>query len=152
MKQKYLLLTMILFVFSFLFFAPSFALISGDFGSEGGGPPDGCVDFEDLMIFAMAYGTIPSDTNWNPDCDLYLDGKIDFEDLMIFAMHYGDDCGGCTLPSLPTLKIQKRRECAGEFINPKGEIIKIEKQIFDVCLLELGKYAPIIKKGGINKI
>jgi len=25
------------------------------------------------------------------------------------------------------LKIQKGRECTGEFINPKGEIIKIEK-------------------------
>ena len=89
MKQKYLLLTMILFVFFFLFFATSLALIPGDFGSAGGGPPDGVVDFEDLMIFAMAYGSTPSDTNWNPLCDIYPDDKIDFEDLMIFAMNYG---------------------------------------------------------------
>ena len=74
----------------------------GDFGGPGG-IPDNHVDFEDLMIFAMAYGSTPSDANWNPICDLYLDGKIDFEDLMIFAMHYGDDCGGCTLPSAPSL-------------------------------------------------
>ena len=54
------------------------------------------VDFEDLMIFALVYGSTPSDTNWNPVCDIASpdgsttsDGVIDFEDLMIFAMHYG---------------------------------------------------------------
>jgi hypothetical protein len=96
MKQKYLLLIIILFVFLFLFSTPSLALIPGDFGSADNGPPDGVVDFEDLMIFALAYGSIPVDTNWNPDCDIggsngstTPDGVIDFEDLMIFAMHYG---------------------------------------------------------------
>ena len=53
MKQKYILLTIILFVFLFLFSTPSLALIPGDFGSDNNGPPDGVVDFEDLMIFAM---------------------------------------------------------------------------------------------------
>jgi len=90
MKRKYLLLTIILFMCLFLFSTPSLALIPGDFGSAGGGPPDGCVDFEDLMIFAMAYGSTPPDTNWNLFCDIYPDGIIDFEDLMIFAMHYGE--------------------------------------------------------------
>ncbi len=89
MKHKYLLLIIILFMCLFLFSIPSLALIPGDFGSAGGGPPDGVVDFEDLMIFAMAYGSTPSDGNWNPLCDIYPDGVIDFEDLMIFAMHYG---------------------------------------------------------------
>jgi len=95
MKQKYLLLVMILFVFLILFSIPSLALIPGDFGSAGGGPPDGCVDFEDLMIFALAYGSTSADTNWNPLCDIAgqgsptPDGIIDFEDLMIFAMNYG---------------------------------------------------------------
>jgi len=91
MKQKYILLSLILFVFLILFSFPSLALIPGDFGSTGGGPPDGVVDFEDLMIFAMAYGSTPPDANWNPLCDIYPDDKIDFEDLMIFAMHYGED-------------------------------------------------------------
>jgi len=97
MKEKYLLLTIILSVFLILFFTTSLALVPGDFGSEGGGPPDGCVDFEDLMIFAMANGSTPSDSNWNPACDiaspdgkLNPDGVIDFEDLMVFAMHYGE--------------------------------------------------------------
>ena len=108
MKHKYLLLTMILFVFLLLFSFSSLALIPGDFGSAGGGPPDGCVDFEDLMIFALAYGSTTSDTNWNEVCDiasqggvLQPDGVIDFEDLMIFAMHYGE-CE-CIPPSAPTL-------------------------------------------------
>ena len=100
MKQKYLLLSMTLFVFLILFSTTSLALIPGDFGSANNGPPDGCVDFEDLMIFAMAYGSTPSDPHWNPVCDiagpggsLIPDGVIDFEDLMIFAMHYGE-CEG----------------------------------------------------------
>ena len=73
--------------------------ILGDFGSADNGPPDCKVDFEDLMIFALAYGSTSSDSNWNPVCDiagldgvLEPDGKIDFEDLMIFAMNYGKTC------------------------------------------------------------
>jgi len=109
MKQKYLLWTMTLFVFLF-FSAASLAFIPGDFGSAGSGPPDGCVDFEDLMIFSMAYSSSSGDANWNEICDiagpgstLTPDGIIDFEDLMIFSMYYGEGCGSCTLPSAPTL-------------------------------------------------
>jgi hypothetical protein len=94
---KFIILAIILFTCLSLFSFPSLALIPGDFGSAGGGPPDGCVNFEDLMIFAMAYGSTPGDANWNEACDiaseggaLQPDGVIDFEDLMIFAMHYGE--------------------------------------------------------------
>jgi len=97
MKQKYLLFSIILSVFLLLFFTTSLALIPGDFGSTDNGPSDGVVDFEDLMIFSMTYGSTPSDSNWNPICDiagtddkLTPDGVIDFEDLMVFAMHYGE--------------------------------------------------------------
>jgi hypothetical protein len=72
----------------------------GDFGGPDG-YPDCVVDFEDLMIFAMAYGSTPVDSHWNPVCDiagpngsLVPDGVIDFEDLMIFAMNYGKTCAG----------------------------------------------------------
>jgi parallel beta-helix repeat protein len=81
--------------------APSPAVILGDFGSANNGPPDCKVDFEDLMIFAMAYGSTSDDDNWNLICDiagpggsLTPDGVIDFEDLMIFAMQYGKTCAG----------------------------------------------------------
>jgi hypothetical protein len=74
-----------------------FTNLLGDFGGPNGSP-DCIVDFEDLMIFALAYGSTPSDDNWNPVCDIASpsspapDGVIDFEDLMVFAMHYGDTC------------------------------------------------------------
>ena len=64
---------------------------------------DNVIGFEDLMIFAIAYGSCEGDAKWNPVCDLNSDGCIEFEDLMIFAMHYGEECDGCTLPSPPTL-------------------------------------------------
>ena len=69
----------------------------GDFNA------DGCVEFEDLMIFAMAYGSCEGDANWNPVCDLNSDGCIEFEDLMLFAMHYGLCDEPCPPPSAPTL-------------------------------------------------
>ena len=97
MKQKYLLLSIILSVFLILLFTTSLALIPGDFGGTNNGPSDGVVNFEDLMIFAMVYSSTPSDFNWNPICDIAgpdgkitPDGVIDFEDLMIFSMHYGE--------------------------------------------------------------
>ena len=98
-SSKLIILIIILFMCLFLFSTTSLALIPGDFGSANNGPPDGCVDFEDLMIFALAYGSTPADDNWNADCDIAgpgstsPDGVIDFEDLMIFAMNYGE-CEG----------------------------------------------------------
>lgn len=104
MKQKYLLFSIILSVFLVLCFTTSSALLPGDFGSTNNGPSDGVVDFEDLMIFAMVYGSTSSDSNWNPVCDiagpdgkLTPDGVIDFEDLMVFAMHYGEYDGDTSL-------------------------------------------------------
>jgi len=96
-SYKFLILIIILFTCLFIFSATSLALIPGDFGSAEGPTPDGCVDFEDLMIFALAYGSTPADSNWNEVCDIASEGgvlepddKIDFEDLMIFALHYGE--------------------------------------------------------------
>ena len=112
MKEKYfssklIILIIILLTCLFLFSFSSLALIPGDFGSANNGPPDGVVDFEDLMIFALAYGSSTGDTNWNLDCDIAgpgstsPDGVIDFEDLMVFAMHYGEY--ECVPPSAPNL-------------------------------------------------
>jgi len=71
-------------IFLFLFSFNSLALIQRDFKE------DGCFDFEDLMLFAFAYGSCEGDVNWDPNYDLYPDGCINFEDLMIFAMNYGE--------------------------------------------------------------
>ena len=96
-SSKYLILIIIILTCLFIFSTTSLALIPGDFGSANNGPPDGVVDFEDLMIFAPAYNSTPSDSNWKEVCDiageggvLEPDGKIDFEDLMVFAQHYGE--------------------------------------------------------------
>lgn len=130
MKHKYLLLSMALFVFLILFSTPSFALIPGDFGSANNGPPDGCVDFEDLMIFALAYGSCSGDLIWNPICDiassggsLTPDGCIDFEDLMIFAMHYGE----CDDPSDSGNKVflESGGTLNGTSINPSDPTLTV---------------------------
>ena len=74
--------------------------LPGDFvGLMGDPTPDGKVDFNDLMVFATAYGSETGDPNWNALCDIcgYLgvptpDGKVNFDDLMVFATNYGKVC------------------------------------------------------------
>jgi Leucine-rich repeat (LRR) protein len=81
--MKKTILILFLFASLLLFSSTSLAHIPGDFNL------DGQVDFEDLMIFALAYGSTPSSSNWDTRCDLHPDNHIDFEDLMLFAMNYG---------------------------------------------------------------
>jgi len=133
MKENHLFLkVIILFIFLILFSTPSLALIPGDFGSAGGGPPDGVVDFEDLMIFAMTYGSTEGDANWNEVCDIASqgsttpDGVVDFEDLMLFAMHYGE----CSVHNLTKdtyyNTIQEALDDAGD-----GNIIEVADGTYD---------------------
>lgn len=85
----------LVFIYLVLFSFPSLAAIPGDFNA------DGKVDFEDLMIFALAYGSTTGSSNWNAACDLDPNGKIDFEDLMIFAMNYGKEGNTITIQPGP---------------------------------------------------
>lgn len=50
---------------------------------------DGVIDDTDLLCLKNAYGSKPSDPNWNPDCDLNGDGKVDIYDVVIASSHYG---------------------------------------------------------------
>jgi Dockerin type I domain/Cohesin domain len=50
---------------------------------------DGVVNILDVVKLALAYGTTPSDPNWNADCDLNNDGIINILDLVIIATNYG---------------------------------------------------------------
>ena len=131
MKESSLFLkVIILFIFLFLFSTPSLAFIPGDFGSTEGPTPDGVVDFEDLMIFALAYGSTEGDANWNPDCDIYPDGIIDFEDLMIFALHYGEGSS--------TTEIELIEVASKEINLNEGGIIEItdlENELFGLKLI-----------------
>jgi len=99
-KLSIIFITIILIFFICLFNLSSYAAtcdLPGDFVGPMGDPtPDGKVDFNDLMVFATAYGSVTGDPNWNALCDIcgYLgdptpDGKVNFDDLMVFATNYG---------------------------------------------------------------
>jgi parallel beta-helix repeat protein len=48
------------------------------------------VDYEDLALLEMAYGSTTEKLNWNPNCDLNGDNKIDVSDLFDLAENYGE--------------------------------------------------------------
>ncbi|HQN48775.1 MAG TPA: cohesin domain-containing protein, partial [Caldisericia bacterium] len=50
---------------------------------------DGKVDSEDLIIFALSFGTQIGDSNYNEKCDLNGDGKVDADDLLLLAQNFG---------------------------------------------------------------
>ena len=95
-----LVIISIFFIFLFTLSVLATSILPGDFvGLMGDPTPDGKVDFNDLMVFATAYGSETGDPNWNELCDIcgYLgdpapDGKVNFDDLMVFATNYGKVC------------------------------------------------------------
>ncbi len=61
----------------------------GDFCGAGSEQPDGYVDYWDLLYFAQRWHTDPSDTNWDPRCDLAKeDNYVDYWDLLVFARNW----------------------------------------------------------------
>ena len=50
---------------------------------------DGKVDSEDLIIFALSFGTQIGDSSYNEKCDLNGDGKVDADDLLLLAKNFG---------------------------------------------------------------
>ena len=140
-KLSLLSLVIISIFFICLFTLPSFATSSlpGDFVGYMGDPdPDGKVDFNDLMVFATAYGSETGDPNWNELCDIcgYLgdpdpDEKVNFDDLMVFATNFGKEC-----PPEPEMELI---EVASKEINLyDGGIIEVtdpENELFGVKLI-----------------
>jgi len=57
--------------------------IPGDINS------DGIVNIFDLRIVAKAFGSQPSNSNWDPRADLNRDGRINLRDLGLVARNYG---------------------------------------------------------------
>jgi hypothetical protein len=59
---------------------------------------DGIVELMDFRLACDAYGSTPSDPNWNPDCDLYPqpdgDGMVEMMDFFVLSEHYGQTMGG----------------------------------------------------------
>jgi parallel beta-helix repeat protein len=50
---------------------------------------DGKVSLPDLVILALAYGSIPGDIKWNPVADIDGNGVVGLTDLVILAKNYG---------------------------------------------------------------
>ena len=53
---------------------------------------DGQVGWRDLLILAMAYGSIEGEPGYVPEADFNSDGKIDWKDLLVLARNYGKTC------------------------------------------------------------
>ena len=51
---------------------------------------DGIVDIFDIATFALAFGSTPSEPNWNPVADINSDGIVDIFDLVVVALHFGE--------------------------------------------------------------
>ena len=64
----------------------------GDFcGPPGSEQADGYVDYWDLLYFAQRWHSSPSDTNWDPRCDLDKEKSynyVDYWDLLFFAQQW----------------------------------------------------------------
>jgi PKD repeat protein len=52
---------------------------------------DGFIDIKDILITALAYGSVPGDPRWNPRADVNGDGFIDIKDILLVALNYGQD-------------------------------------------------------------
>lgn len=70
--------------------------VSATFKMAGPGIPgdlnhDGIVNLQDLVVFAGAWHSTPSDPNWNPECDLDGNGKVGLSDFVTFCVFYGSE-------------------------------------------------------------
>lgn len=68
---------------SFVESLPASTIALSDFDS------DGLVGFSDFLLFAQAFGTSSSDTNFDPRFDLNNSGTVDFADFLSFAQAFG---------------------------------------------------------------
>ena len=50
---------------------------------------DGKVNLVDVFSVALAYGSVPGMTKWNPNLDVNNDGKINLIDYFTTALNYG---------------------------------------------------------------
>jgi len=50
---------------------------------------DSQIDIYDALLLALAYGSEPTMTTWNPNADLNQDNHIDIYDALILAINYG---------------------------------------------------------------
>jgi hypothetical protein len=61
----------------------------GPVGIPGDINHNGIVNIVDVVIAAMAFGSMPGDNNWNPDANLNNDGIINIIDLVVVGINFG---------------------------------------------------------------
>jgi hypothetical protein len=135
---------LILFLLFVLCYFSAFALIPGDFNG------DGQVEFNDLMIFALAYGSCEGDENWDSRCDLDPDGCIEFNDLMIFALHYGESTNlkGTVTSDVGGPPVESSLVEAKDGTNIISSTTTDEFGNFDLAGLPYGTYNIIVSQAG----
>lgn len=52
--------------------------------------PDSVVDIFDIVVVALAFGSDPGQSNWNPNADINNDGIVDIFDIVVVALHFGE--------------------------------------------------------------
>lgn len=52
---------------------------------------DGKVDITDIGLAAIAFGSYPGHSRWDPEADLNQDSKVDIRDIALIAMQFGSD-------------------------------------------------------------
>ena len=50
---------------------------------------DGIVDIKDAITFSIAFGSKPSDQDWNPDADMDGNGEVDMFDMIRICINFG---------------------------------------------------------------
>ena len=68
---------------------PAVSLCSADFNN------DGEVNLGDFGLFGAAFGSTPSDSNWNPQADLNNDGAVNLGDFGAFGSQFGNGPAEC---------------------------------------------------------
>ena len=66
-------------------------IVSEHFHWDGDINWDGYINDDDLNLISAAFGSIPGDPNWDPDCDLNHDNKVDMMDVVIPALNYDSE-------------------------------------------------------------
>jgi len=61
----------------------AFSLINGDING------DNTISLADFGLLKLAYGSVPSSSNWNPNADLDGNGSVGLSDFGILKLHYG---------------------------------------------------------------
>jgi len=61
----------------------SYSLINGDING------DNTISLADFGKLKLAYGSVPGDSNWNPNADLDGNGSVGLSDFGILKLHYG---------------------------------------------------------------